>query len=85
MPFDNIMFKLKYCVIRGVQYKFSLYRRRRFLSTIVFVSDIMRQVKWQTGGFDKIKARPAWSRSGSQDCFCTMPLSPELDSSIDSQ
>jgi len=59
MPFDNIMFKLKYCVIHVVQYKFSLYRRRRFLSTIVFVSDIMRQVKWQKGGLIRIKARPA--------------------------
>ena len=45
MPFDIIMFRLKY---------------RTVLSTVtirVFVSKIMRQVKWQTGGSIRIKAQ----------------------------
>jgi len=65
MPFNMIMFRLKYrTVLSTVTIRLSLNRRRRFLLTIVFVSNIMRQVKWQTGGLILIKAQQtkmAWS------------------------
>ena len=58
MPFDIIMFRLKYrTVLSTVTIRLSLNQRRGYLLTIVFVSNIMRQVKWQTGGLIQIKAQ----------------------------